>query len=73
MSRSVYILGGAQTDFARNWSREGIEIDGLMRAALEEGLAATGLEATDIDSAHIGNFTGELFCGQGQLRSVQRP
>lgn len=67
MSRSVYILGGAQTDFARNWSREGIEIDGLMRAALEEGLAATGLEATDIDSAHIGNFTGELFCGQGQL------
>jgi len=36
MSRSVYILGGAQTDFARNWSREGIEIDGLMRAALRD-------------------------------------
>ncbi len=26
MSRDVYILGGAQTDFARNWAREGLEI-----------------------------------------------
>ncbi|MGE0482550.1 MAG: acetyl-CoA acetyltransferase [Gammaproteobacteria bacterium] len=67
MSKAVYLLGGAQTDFARNWSREGIEIDGLMQAALEAGLHETGLEARDIETAHIGNFTGELFCRQGQL------
>ncbi|MGD9600283.1 MAG: acetyl-CoA acetyltransferase [Gammaproteobacteria bacterium] len=67
MSTPVYILGGAQTDFARNCAREGLEIDGLMRDALQAGLAATGLDARDIETAHIGNFTAELFCRQGQL------
>ena len=70
MSKAVYILGGAQTDFARNWSREGLEIDDLMRAALESGLEATGLEPNDIETAHIGNIAAELFCGQGQLGGI---
>ena len=26
MHSPIYILGGSQTDFARNWSREGLEI-----------------------------------------------
>ena len=26
MSQHIYILGGSQTDFARNWAREGLEI-----------------------------------------------
>jgi len=67
---SVYVLGGAQTDFARNWSREGLEIDALMGEVLEDGLARTGLEPRDIQSAHVGNFTAELFCNQGHLGGI---
>ena len=26
MNQAVYILGGSQTDFARNWAREDLEI-----------------------------------------------
>lgn len=70
MPEPVYILGGAQTDFARNWHREGLGIDDMMREALFEGLAATGLEPRDIETAHVGNFTAELFCGQGQLGGI---
>lgn len=69
-SKAVYILGGAQTDFARNWSREGHGIDALMGDALDRGLAATGLEPHEIESAHIGNFVAELFCNQGQLGGI---
>lgn len=66
----VYILGGAQTDFARNWAREGLGIDAMMADALHQGLETTGLDASEIETAHIGNFTGELFCGQGQLGGI---
>lgn len=69
-SKAVYILGGAQTDFARSWSREGLKIDALMSAALFDGLNSTGLEPRHIQSAHIGNFTAELFCNQGQLGGI---
>ncbi|MFN3955158.1 MAG: acetyl-CoA acetyltransferase [Pararhodobacter sp.] len=70
MPEPVYVLGGAQTDFARNWAREDLGIDAMMREALESGLAATGLEHRDIQSVHVGNFTAELFCGQGQLGGI---
>lgn len=66
-STRVYVLGGAQTDFARNWAREGLGIDAMMAETLEQGLTATRLEPGEIESAHVGNFTAELFCGQGQL------
>ncbi|WP_372573635.1 acetyl-CoA acetyltransferase [Ruegeria jejuensis] len=64
---AVYILGGHQTDFARNWTREGGDIYGMMKTCLEAGLAETGIEAKDLQTCHIGNFVAELFCGQGQL------
>lgn len=67
MSDAVYILGGSQSDFARNWSREGLEVQDLISEVLFEGLDATRLEPKDIDCVHIGNFAGELFCHQGQL------
>ncbi|WP_417251428.1 acetyl-CoA acetyltransferase [Castellaniella sp.] len=65
--RSIYVLGGAQTDFARNWHREGLGIEDMMKEALFGGLDATGLECRDIESVHVGNFVAELFCRQGQL------
>jgi len=67
MAGNIYFLGGWQTDFAVNWARQGLELADGIRAVLEGGLAATGLEAREIESAHVGNFAGELFCGQGHL------
>jgi acetyl-CoA C-acetyltransferase len=67
VANHLYILGGWQTDFAANWAREGLELADGIRAVLEGGLAATGLAANEIETAHVGNFAGELFCGQGHL------
>src|SRR6476661_1933563 len=63
----VYILGGWQSDFSRNWTREGLDIAGAFTEALNQGLAATGLEPKDIETGHVGNFVAELFAGQGLL------
>jgi acetyl-CoA C-acetyltransferase len=67
MTAPVFVLGGWQSDFARNWAREGLEIADGIRLALEHGLAATCLEAAEIETVHVGNFAAELFCGQGHL------
>jgi len=63
----VYVLGGYQTDFATNWSRTGKTIADLLKATVEGALDATQIEPGEIEVAHIGNFAGELFRGQGQL------
>jgi acetyl-CoA C-acetyltransferase len=67
MTQPVYILGGHQTDFARNWTKEGKHISALIREAVEGGLAATGLAPEDIGVGHVGNFAGELYAMQGHL------
>ncbi|WP_033073629.1 acetyl-CoA acetyltransferase [Sphingopyxis sp. MWB1] len=67
MAGEVFILGGAQTDFARNIDREGGGIFDLFRDVCEEAFAATGIEPKEVETAHVGNFVGELFAGQGQL------
>lgn len=61
---AVYILGGWQSDFARNWAREGLEIADGFGEALREGLDAVDLEPGDIEVGHVGNFVGDLFAGQ---------
>jgi acetyl-CoA C-acetyltransferase len=67
MSRDVYILGGAQTDFARNWAREGLEIYDMFAEVLRDGIAAAAIEPGQIEVGHVGNFVGDLFTGQGLL------
>ncbi len=63
----VYILGGWQSDFAMNWTRQGKDIGDAFVDAVHHGLAATALDADEIDTGHVGNFTAELFAGQGLL------
>jgi acetyl-CoA C-acetyltransferase len=63
----VYLLGGFQTDFARNWGRENKHIAAMMREAYEGSIEATGVAPGDIDAAFIGNFAAELYCMQGHL------
>ncbi len=64
---NVYILGGYQTDFARNWGRENKHIVAMMREAYRGGIEQTQIEPADIRAAFIGNFAAELYCMQGHL------
>ncbi|HET6970315.1 MAG TPA: acetyl-CoA acetyltransferase [Phenylobacterium sp.] len=63
----VYILGGWQSDFSKNWARQQMDFADAFAEAVGEGLAAVDLEPKDIDTGHVGNFVGELFAGQGLL------
>jgi acetyl-CoA C-acetyltransferase len=70
MTRPVYVLGGYQTDFARNWTKEGKHISAMIREAVVGGLAATGVEPREIAEhgvGHVGNFAAELYAMQGHL------
>ncbi len=67
MASQVYLLGGYQTDFSQNWSRNGQELFDAFRDTVHAGLAATKLEPRDVQVAHVGNFAAEVFCGQGHL------
>src|SRR6185312_10742985 len=66
-TRPVYILGGYQTDFARNWTKEGKHISAMIREAVAGGLLATGVDPKEIDVGHVGNFAAELYAMQGHL------
>ncbi len=67
MSAPVYIVGGYQTDFARNWLKEGKDIVAMIQETVAGGLTATGIDAKEVDVAHVGNFAAELYCKQGHL------
>jgi len=63
----VYVLGGAQTDFARNWSKEGKHFVAMMREATLAALEATKIEPREVETAHVGNFAAELYAKQGHI------
>ena len=67
MTAPVYILGGFQTDFARNWTKEGKHISAMIREAVQGCLATTGVEPSEIQVGHVGNFAAELYAMQGHL------
>ena len=70
MSAPVFVLGGHQTDFARNYARQGQEISDLFGDVVDGTLAAARVEASEIQSIHVGNAFGQLFTGQGQLGAM---
>ena len=63
----LFVLGGAQTDFARNYAREGLEISDLVGDVVRDTLHAASVEAQEIETVHVGNAFGQLFNNQGQL------
>lgn len=67
MAAPVFVLGGAQSDFSVNAMRQQQTLYDLMAATVRQGLAATKLEPSDVQVAHVGNFASELFCSQGLL------
>jgi acetyl-CoA C-acetyltransferase len=67
MSTGIYVLGGAQTDFARNWAREDKDLFVMFEEATQAALADARVDAAEIEVGHVGNFVAELFCRQGLL------
>lgn len=71
----VYILGGAQTDFERNWKKEGKGMVALLKEVIADGLEGAGLSFDDVRDLNeknriacfVGNFIAEKYTNQGHL------
>ena len=66
----MWILGGYQSDFARNYDREGLDFAGLTAEVVESTLETSGVHAADIGVVHVANAFGELFARQGHLGAM---
>lgn len=75
---NIYVLGGAQTDFERNWSKEGKGVIALLKEIVEDGLKAVDMTYDDIVllnkqnkvACFVGNFIAEYYINQGHLGAL---
>lgn len=65
-----WVVGGYQTDFARNTAREGVSFEELFAESVHGALEDAGVAVADIGVVHVGNAFGQLFTGQGQLGAM---
>ena len=70
MTEPVFVLGGFQTDFAKVWSRQGQDISDMTHEATLGALAACQLDASAVQSIHVGNAFGELQRQQAHLGAM---
>lgn len=78
MDNKVYILGGSQTDFERNWTKEGKSFTALLKELTLDALNSVGITFDMIDKLKkenrigifIGNFCAECYVGQGHLGAL---
>lgn len=74
----VYILGGTQTDFERNWTKEGKDVIALLKEVINDGLNDVNLTSSDIVQLNrdnkiaffVGNFIAEDYINQGHLGAL---
>jgi acetyl-CoA C-acetyltransferase len=64
------ILGGYQSDFARNLAREGRDIADLVREVVTNTLSRSVVGPEQIESIHVANAFGQLYTGQGHLGAM---
>jgi acetyl-CoA C-acetyltransferase len=69
-SRGVWIAGSYQSDYARNYAREGLEISDMIAEAVTGTLDDAKVAPDDVEAIHVGNAFGQLFTGQGQLGAM---
>lgn len=75
MKEKVYILGGAQTDFVRNWTKEGKGLVAILKEAVADGFQNANFsfdEMVELNkenrvAAFVGNFIAEQYISQGHL------
>jgi len=70
MGHNVWILGGYQSDFARNLTRESLDFAQLTSELVDQTLAEAMIDAADIDVIHVANAFGEMFARQGHLGAM---
>lgn len=70
MSGHVWIIGGYQTDFARNIARAGLEVSDLVGEVAQQTLAAAGIDAGRVGVIHMANAFGQVYTGQGHLGAM---
>ncbi len=70
VSSNVWILGGYQSDFARNLTRESRDYADLTREIVDRTLAEAMIDAADIGVIHVANAFGEMFAQQGHLGAM---
>lgn len=71
----VYIMGGAQTDFERNWTKEGKNMVALLKEAVNDGFQNADFTMEEMVKlnkenrvcAFVGNFIAEQYISQGHL------
>lgn len=74
----VYVLGGAQTDFERNWTKEGKNVIALLKEVMTDALSNVGITYSDIQDwnkdsrveCFVGNFIAEEYIKQGHLGAL---
>lgn len=74
----VHVLGGAQTDFERNWTKEGKGVVALLKEVVTDGLNDVSLSLEDIKELNrenrigcfVGNFIAENYINQGHLGAL---
>ena len=74
----VHVLGGAQRDFERNWSKEGKNTIALLREVLNDGFQSAQLSYNDVKKLNqdnrvacfVGNFIAEYYTNQGHLGAL---
>jgi acetyl-CoA C-acetyltransferase len=70
MDTDVWILGGYQSDFARNLTKEGLDFADLTNEVVDAALTAAKVDAAEIGVVHVGNAFGEMFAEQGHLGAM---
>lgn len=78
MNTVVKVIGGAQTDFSRNWIREGKNVIALLREVMDDAVQNTGLTYNLISELNeqnkvacfVGNFIAENYVDQGHLGAL---
>ena len=74
----IYILGGAQTDFERNWTKEGKNVIALLKEVMSDALDNVGISFCDVEELNkqnkvacfVGNFIAENYINQGHLGAL---
>lgn len=74
----AYILGGAQSDFERNWTKEGKTSIALLKETMADALANTQLSYEEIErlnadnrvACYVANYLSEDFTNQAQVGAL---
>ena len=71
----VYVLGGNQTDFERNWTKEGKSVFALVKEVTDDALKSVNITEKEIIELNkknkvaicMGNFAAEYYVNQGHF------